>query len=63
MKNIKFTKKKGDSFGESTFFTQSQRSFNARTKTVTILGYISLDSFLEVIKKFPDDYVIFLHSY
>lgn len=48
--------KEGDSFGEISFFTGNERLASAQSKDFTTLYLIKREDFLEVLKRFPEDY-------
>lgn len=55
----KFIKKKEDSFGENSLFHYEKMGYNAKTKTLAQIGFIPLESFLQIMSEFPEDHVKF----
>ena len=50
-------KKKGDIFGEYSFFSENNRECGAQSLEFSYVGYINLDDFKILLKKFPFDHV------
>lgn len=57
---LKTLSKKGKYFGELAFFTGQSRTASVVSKDVTVLVSLTRENFLQILKKYPKDYVILL---
>ena len=56
---LQINSKKGQSFGELSFFTELPRESSAKSNLVSHIAYLTKSDFLNVCKQFPADSVTF----